>query len=114
MAAEQLDLLTMARATDPTPSHDAARQAAGRAPSARSRVLGALRRIHDGAHLGATADEVHGLLEVTGDRMQRNSVSKRLGELADRGLVETAAFRRQSPSGVMVTVYLPADDRSPP
>jgi hypothetical protein len=112
MAVEQLDLLAMARATDPEPSHVAARTV--RAAELRDKVAEVVSILDTAWNgQGATADEVHAYLDGLGRRVQRNSVSKRLGELTSAGRLVVAEYRRKSPAGVPVTVYLPARVQEP-
>lgn len=79
-----------------------------RAAELRENVAAVAARLHGITGAGATADEVTAYLEDRGSRVQRNSVSKRLGELTDAGRLAVAPFKRSAPSGVMVSVYVPA------
>lgn len=107
MSVAQLALFgPMARTSDPEPSHAAAGIA--RVAELREGCAAAVAALHSITGAGATADEVTARLETSGVRVQRNSVSKRLGELVSAGRLVVALFRRSAPSGVAVTVYVPA------
>lgn len=92
----QLDLLSMARQSDPDTSHAAARDAA---PNAQTNRALALRLLRDHPN-GLTDFE---LAALTG--LQQTSIGKRRGELRDAGLVYDTGERRPSPSGSKAIVW---------
>lgn len=96
MRQEPLDLLGMARASDPDTSHEAARRAQVRAGTNRARALVA-HWIH---HAGLTDFELADICHSG-----QTSIGKRRGELVRLGLVEATTGRRPSPTGSPAVVW---------
>lgn len=96
MTAQQIDLWSMARPTDPETSWQAAADALENADTNRAIALRALRAHPD----GLTDFELE---ELTG--VKQTSIGKRRGELCAQGLVEYAGIKRPAPSGSMSRVW---------
>jgi len=87
----------VARASDPSTSWQAARDAAANAGNNRARVLRALLDVWP---QGLTDYELAALVGL-----QQNSAGKRRGELRDAGFVEDTGERRPAPSGSLAIVW---------